>query len=136
MNPTLRNILALILGLVLGMGLNMTIIIIGPNIIPPPEGVNPEDFETVKANIHLYSFKQLMVPFLAHALGTLIGAFMVAKIAVSNKKIFAYVIGFLFLAGGIYMVVEIPNTPLWFILLDLIGAYIPMAWLGLKLARK
>jgi hypothetical protein len=33
------------------------------------------------------------------------------------------------------MVVMLPNTPAWFAALDLIGAYVPMAWLGTRIAR-
>jgi len=47
---------------------------------------------------------------------------------------FALGIGAMFLIGGIMMIVMIPETPLWFSILDLVGAYIPMGWLGWKLA--
>jgi hypothetical protein len=44
--------------------------------------------------------------------------------------------GILFMLGGISMVIMLPETPIWFILVDLIGAYIPMAYLGYKLVKK
>ena len=44
--------------------------------------------------------KNFVFPFLAHALGTLAGAFVAAKIAASHKMRFALAIGFLFLLGG------------------------------------
>jgi hypothetical protein len=47
--------------------------------------------------------------------------------------IFAIFIGVLFLAGGITMVVMV-GGPLWFILTDLLLAYIPMGILGGMLA--
>jgi hypothetical protein len=46
---------------------------------------------------------------------------------------FALAIGFFFLIGGIMNVFMLPS-PLWFTILDLAGAYIPMAWLGGLLA--
>jgi hypothetical protein len=46
------------------------------------------------------------------------------------------VIGVLFLAGGISMVFMVPNAPMWFNSIDLILAYIPMAYLGYVLGRK
>jgi hypothetical protein len=49
--------------------------------------------------------------------------------------IFAICIGLLFLAGGISMVVMM-GGPLWFICCDLLFAYIPMGYLGAKLAGK
>lgn len=42
-------------------------------------------------------------------------------------------VGVFFLLMGIFMVLSV-GGPLWFIILDLVGAYIPMAWLGYKLA--
>jgi len=44
--------------------------------------------------------------------------------------------GILFLLGGVSMVIMLPETPIWFILLDLICAYIPMAYLGNKMAYR
>ena len=72
-------------------------------------------------------------PFLAHALGTLSGAFVAAKIAYNHKMKFALGIGVLFLLGEIYMAIQIPET-YGFKIIDLIFAYIPMAWLGGRLA--
>lgn len=135
MNPILRNILAVIAGILVGGLVNGGLIFITDGMISLPEGVDPNDLESIKANIHLYKPENFVVPFLAHALGTLIGAFTAVKIAASHHKMFALVIGVFFLIGGFSMVFMIPNTPTWFMLLDLIGAYLPMGWLGWKLAK-
>lgn len=45
---------------------------------------------------------------------------------------FSLVIGFVHLLGGILAAFLIP-APVWFIVLDLFVAYIPMAWLGGKI---
>jgi hypothetical protein len=74
------------------------------------------------------------MPFLAHALGTFVGAFIAAKIAATSKMIIAIAIGIVFMIGGIMMVMMLPS-PLWFDATDLVLAYIPMAYLGAKLAR-
>jgi len=74
------------------------------------------------------------MPFLAHALGTLIGAFLAAKIAATHQLKFAILIGLFFLMGGIKMASLLP-APLWFDILDLGFAYIPMGYLGYKLAK-
>ncbi len=135
MNKALQNSLALIFGLILGAIVNMLIVSFGPALIAPPEGVDVNDIESIKANLHLYSPIQFLIPFLAHALGTLGGAFVAAKIAKSHKRTFALIVGVFFLFGGIMMVVMLPTTPIWFILLDLLVAYIPMGYLGWKLVR-
>jgi len=66
---------------------------------------------------------------LAHAIGTLVGAYIAARIAATHKFKFALGIGAAFLIGGIINVINLP-APTWFSALDLIVAYIPMAWLG------
>jgi len=135
MNPILRNILAVVAGLVIGALINSGIIAISGSIVPLPEGVDPNDIESIKANIHRYSTMHFIMPFLAHAIGTLFGAFICAKIAASKKLILSLVIGVFFLLGGIMMVTMLPS-PAWFNALDLVVAYLPMAWLGFILAKK
>lgn len=73
------------------------------------------------------------MPFLAHAIGTLVGAFLAAKIAASHGLKLSLSIGVLFLVGGIQMSMMLP-APMWFDVLDLGVAYLPMGWLGWKLA--
>jgi hypothetical protein len=71
-------------------------------------------------------------PFLAHALGTFVGAYLAARIASNNKLSIALAIGVLFLVGGVANVFMLPS-PIWFSAFDLILAYIPMAFLAGKL---
>jgi hypothetical protein len=63
----------------------------------------------------------------------LVGAFLTAKIAGTNNFKLAMVIGVWFLIGGITMIYMV-GGPLWFQATDVLLAYIPMAWLGAKLA--
>lgn len=129
MNPILRNILAILAGCVVGFIVNMGLIMLSPMVIAPPAGVDPSNMESISANMHLYEIKHFIMPFLAHALGTLAGAFTAAKLGVSNKMILAFVIGGFFIVGGIMAVRMLP-APMWFNILDLVMAYFPMAWLG------
>ncbi|MBI3134344.1 MAG: hypothetical protein HYZ14_06665 [Bacteroidetes bacterium] len=135
MNPILRNILAVVLGLIVGSTVNMAIIMASSSIIPPPEGVDVTTMEGLKASMHLFEPKHFLMPFLAHALGTLIGAMLAALIAASHKKRFAFAIGIVFLAGGIANVFMLPS-PTWFAVTDIALAYIPMAWIASKLVVK
>ena len=133
MKPETKNILILIGSILIGAFVNGGLISLGPSIIPPPEGVDMTTPEGLKEGIKLLQPKNFIFPFLAHALGTLVGAFLVAKFATMNKFNFAMIVGGCFLLGGIGMVVMI-GGPTWFNILDLVGAYFPMAWLGHKLA--
>lgn len=135
MNPILKNVLAVIAGIVVGSIVNMGLIMISGSVIPPPEGVDVTSMESLKANMHLFEAKHFIFPFLAHALGTLAGAFVAALIAATHKMKFAIAIGAFFLLGGIMNVFMLP-APTWFVVLDVAIAYLPMGWLGGKLASR
>lgn len=133
MNPILRNVLAVLAGALVGGAVNMGLVTVGPEIIPLPEGLDPNDMATFEANGHLMETRHFLFPFLGHALGTLAGAFLAAKLGATNQMMLALISGTFFLAGGIAAANMIP-APTWFIVTDLALAYIPMAWLGWNLA--
>lgn len=135
MSPILRNIIAVIVGFAVGNFVNMGLITISGSIIPPPEGADMATMEGLKASMHLFEPKHFIFPFLAHAGGTLIGSWITAMLAASHKMIMALIIGGLFLLGGITSVLMLPS-PLWYSIVDLVGAYIPMAYLGFRLGSK
>ena len=135
MNPIVKNILAVLAGLVFGSAVNMGIVMISGSVIPPPDGADVTTMEGLAKSMHLFQPRHFIMPFLAHALGALAGAFLTGLIAANHKMKFALAIGVFFLAGGIANVFMLPS-PIWFTVLDIVLAYIPMAWLGGTLAMR
>jgi len=133
MNPTLKNIIAVVTGLITGSAVNMGIIMISGSVNPPPAGADVTTMEGLLEAMHLFEPKHFLMPFLAYALGTFVGAFVAAKIAANHKMKFALSIGCIFLVGGVINVILLPS-PVWFSVADLLLAYIPMAYLAGKLA--
>ena len=131
----LRNVLAIVAGLVVGGCVNMALIALSPSLIPPPAGVDVNNAESLSRSMHLFETRHFVMPFLAHALGTLAGALVAYLIAATHRARMAYVIGVLFLCGGVAASFMIP-APTWFIALDLLVAYIPMAWLGIRIGTR
>ena len=131
----LKNIVAVIAGIIGGSIVNMGIIELGPHVIPTPDGFDNSTMETLAKTIHLLQPINYISVFLAHGLGTLAGAFIAAKIATTKKRIFALSLGGWFFIGGIAAIFMLPS-PTWYIIVDLVGAYIPMAWIGWKLAER
>lgn len=128
-----RNIFGIVIGLVLGSVVNMAFVTISSSVIAPPPGADMTTIEGLTAAMPRMEAKHFVFPFLAHAIGTLVAALVAAKLAVSHKMSIALGIGCLFFIGGIGASMMIP-APTWFIALDLIAAYLPMAWLGARLA--
>ncbi|TDR23489.1 hypothetical protein [Marinicella litoralis] len=135
MNSMTRNVLAVIVGLVVGAAVNMGLVNIGPMVIPVPAGADVTTMEGLKESMNLFAPKNFLFPFLAHALGTLVGAFVAAKLAATHQMRCAMIIGLAFLIGGIAMVVMV-GGPIWFMAADLLLAYLPMAYLGGLMAGK
>jgi hypothetical protein len=132
MHPILKNILAVIAGLVIGGLVNQLIVTIGTKIIPLPNGAVVATLESLKAAMHLFTPINFLMPFSAHALGTLVGAFVTAKFAFSRNFKLAMLIGAFQFIGGWMMIMMLPS-PTWFTVLDLGIAYLPMAYLGWKI---
>lgn len=127
-----KGILAIIIAIIVGSIVNGGILFLSNAIFGAPEGMDLFDAESVKAHAHQLTTANFIGALLAHQIGTLVGAFIAAKLAPSAKMIFAIVIGVWFLLGGIYATTLIP-APVWFIVLDLV-LYIPLAFIGGKLA--
>ena len=132
MSPVLRNVVAVLAGFVVGSAVNMALVMLGPSLIPPPAGVDVGDPESLRRSIHLFEPRHFVMPFLAHALGTLAGALVAWLLAATRKFALAMTIGVLFLLGGVTASFMIP-APAWFVALDLVVAYLPMAWLGSRI---
>lgn len=128
-----RNLAAVLLGLLVGSTVNMSLIMLSGKVIQPPLGADVNTMEGLKASIHLFEPKHFLFPFLAHAMGTFVGAAVAATVSTERRIIYALVVGAFFLAGGIASVLMLP-APLWFNATDLALAYLPMAWMGSKIA--
>lgn len=135
MKPVIRNILAIIAGVFLGSLINMGIITYSGYIIPPPEGADVTTMEGLKASLHLFRPIHFLPPFLAHALGTFVGAVIAAFAAATHKMKMALAVAIFFLVGGIANAFLLP-APVWFIALDLVLAYIPMGIIAAKIADR
>ena len=131
MHPFIKTGLAVLAGIFVGGIVNFGIIILSSSIIPPPNGVDVSNIESIKTNIHLYKPIHFLFPFLAHALGTFSGAVLAIKISKQTK--IEYMVALVFLYGGISMITQV-SSPMWFTVLDLGLAYIPMAWLATKIS--
>ena len=135
MRQVIRLVLAVVAGLVIGSVVNMSLIMVSGSVIPPPAGADVTTTEGLKASLHLFEPRHFIFPFLAHSLGTLVGAVVATLLTPGRTSGPAYGVGFAFLLGGIASVYMLPAPP-WFSALDLVAAYLPAAWLGHRLVSR
>ncbi|MEK7484222.1 MAG: hypothetical protein AABZ60_07810 [Planctomycetota bacterium] len=129
MNPIAKNVLVAILGFVIGSFVNMALINIGMHVVPLPEGADVSTMEGLRESMKLFTPMNFVFPFLAHAIGTLTGAFVTVKLVTTHHMKFTIGISVAFLMGGV-AAASILGGPVWFIACDLLLAYIPMGILG------
>lgn len=125
----LRTVLAIVVGVIGGGLVNMGLIMAGSSLIAAPAGMDVSDAQSVAAHAHLFEPRHFVFPFLAHALGTFAGALIAFLVAVQHRQVVAGVVGGVTLFGGISAAFIVP-APIWFVVLDLLLAYVPMAWLA------
>ncbi len=135
MQPGVKSFLAVVAGIFIGMSINMGIVMISGKVIPPPEGIDTSTVEGLRAALPLFQPRHFLMPFLAHALGTFFGALVAGWFVPERSVRFAMIIGGWFLIGGIANVMMLP-APVWFSIVDLALAYVPMAFLGGWIASK
>ncbi len=133
MNPIVRNILVSIAAFIAGSIVNGGIITLSSSLIDYPDGFDPMNSESYEKYKDLIPVTGYYLALLAHALGTLVGAFIIAKFVTTKSSWFAIGIAVFFLLGGIANLFMIPH-PTWFAPTDLIVSYIPMGLLGWMLA--
>ena len=112
----------------------MGLILLGSSLIAAPDGVDVTNTESLAGAMHLFGPQHFVFPLLAHAVGTLAGATVGHVIAATHRDAIAWMIGALFLAGGVTAALTLP-APLWFVAADLVLAYFPMAWLAIRIGR-
>lgn len=132
---SVKNFFSIPAGLVFGSLVNMGVLSVGTKLIPPPVGADTMSMEGLKASMHLFQPQHFLSPLLAHALGTLAGAWLAVIMSGTRKIRNAWIIGGFFLLGGIINIAMLPS-PVWFSATDLIVAYLPMAWLGGRVAGR
>ncbi len=134
MSPTVRNVLAVVAAFVAGALVNMALVSVGPHVVPPPPGADLTNPAGIKAALPHLRPAHFVFPFLAHAANAFVGALVAHLLAATRRDAFAWGLGGLTFVGGVAAAFLIP-APGWFVALDLVVAYLPMAWLGIQVGR-
>ena len=134
MNATVRSLLAFLAGLVALAIAKYAATKLGAAIIPPPAGADLSTLEGFTAALPLFEAKHWIPAFFEHAVGSVAGGAAAALVAVRHKMKLALSIGALHMLGGVVAAAMLP-IPVWVTVLDLVAMYLPMAWIGGRLAK-
>ncbi|QOW09638.1 hypothetical protein Q73A0000_04280 [Kaistella flava (ex Peng et al. 2021)] len=127
----IRKILALLVGIIATSVVVGLVQQLGHYLFPLPVGTDPNDPEAIKKYVETAPFMAIFFVIISYSVGAFTGGFVSTKIANNGKKIYAIIIGILFLMTSIYMMIIIPS-PIWFWILGI--AVWTLVLVGYKLA--
>lgn len=129
----MRNVLATIAGFIVA---SLTVYIfeslIGHNLFPLPESIDPMNMESIKENMHLIPVGSKIFVVIAHFMGIVVGMLVAALIS-KTSMVPSYIVGALMLAATAFNIIMLPKET-WFLLADALLAIIGF-FLGKKLAQ-
>lgn len=128
MSNSIKNVLAVLLAIFAAGIITFSIVVLGHSIIPTPDGIDTNDFESIKSNFHLFEVKHFLFPLIAHALGTLVASYLVSRFAKTYKLWFAIGIGILFMCASLSLSLRIGQFN-WIGIVEILQ-YIPVSLLG------
>ena len=124
----IRNILAVIVGLAVGMAANMALVLLNAYVLfPMPAGMDMNDLEQLQGYIATLPMVAFFVGMAAHLSQSFVGGWVAARMGSSQPMLLAMIVGFVTLAGGIMMFMDVQGPAWMFIELPL---YLVVAWLA------
>ena len=129
----MKHVLGTIIGFIVA---SLTVYIfeslIGHNLFPLPETIDPMDMDSINENMHLIPVGSKVFVVIAHFMGIVVGMWVAALIS-KTSMLPSYIVGGLMLAATAFNLIVLPKET-WFLLTDgllAIGAF----FLGKKLAQ-
>lgn len=127
-----RSVLAVFVGIVVAVLAVFIVESVGHVVFPPPPGVDVSDPEALRELMERIPAGALAFVLLAWVLGSFLGGFTAAKIAVQHRLACALIVGVVMLGAGGMTMMMIPH-PLWMMVLGVLLP-VPAAWVGARLA--
>ena len=113
MNPVVRSILAVIMGMLVAFVLIAVVQLIGMRVYPPPAGMDPTNLESLKAARASIPLGALLFVLLSYAAGSVAGGWLAARIAPRAPMMHAMIVAALLFGAGLMNLMTIPH-PAWF----------------------
>jgi len=124
-----RNFLITIGAAILGQLVAYIIILVGPYVIPPPNGMDISTHHGLYAAWPDVEPKHFFMLFLGNAFGSFLAATLISRFTTRRILSRSLLVGLLYLFIGIYHA-NVDPAPWWFKVSDVCIAYLPMTILG------
>ena len=134
MPNSIHNIFAALLAIFAAAIIAFSIIVLGHSIIPTPQGIDTNDFESIKENFHLFEIKYFLFPLFAHGFASFVASYLVSRLAKTYKFCFAIGIGILFTFASLSLTIRIGHYN-WIGIVEIMQ-YIPVSILGYKIWQR
>ena len=134
MKNIVQNIFAILLAIFAASIITFSIIVLGHSIVPTPDGIDTNNFESIKSNFHLFQAKHFLFPLLAHVLGTFVSSYLLSRFAKTYKFWFAIGIGIIFMLASLSLSLRIGHLN-WIGIIE-IAQYIPVSVLGYEVWQR
>jgi hypothetical protein len=131
MSPTVRGIVAVVLGLLTSFAIVFAVEAVNSQVFPMPPGFNLADPESVKAAMAALPTAALVVVLAGWLAGALAGAWVAARFA-RPAGWPPLAVGVLLLTAAVASMLMIPH-PVWFWIVG-VAIYPVATWLGARLA--
>lgn len=126
----MKNIFALLVAIFAAAIITFSIISIGHLIVPTPDGIDTNNFDSIKRNFHSYKLRHFLFPLAGHVVGTFAASYSVSRLAATYKLWFSIGIGALFMLASLSLTLRIGHFN-WIGIVEIVQ-YIPTSYLGYK----
>jgi hypothetical protein len=113
MNPVVRSILAVVVGMLVAFVLIALVQMIGMRVYPPPPGVDATNLESMKAAVAKVPLGALLFVLLSYTVGSVAGGWVAARFAPKGRMRHAMILAAILFGAGLMNLMTIPH-PAWF----------------------
>lgn len=113
MNPVIRSVLAVVVGVLAAFVLIALVEVIGMRVYPPPSTMDTSSLESIRAAMARVPLGALLFVLLAYTVGSVAGGWVAARFAPKAKLSHAMTVAALLFGAGLMNLFTIPHPP-WF----------------------
>ena len=133
LGSVVRSVVAVVLGLIVAMFFVVVVEVVGSVLHPFPPGVDPTDYDAVKAHVARIPTWVLLLCDVGWGLGTFVSSWVATRLGSGRRFAHGIVVGSILLVAAVANMLMLPY-PVWFWVANLVGFPVAFTW-GAKLGQ-